>query len=229
MKKTLTLLPSHFEASISISGIPATDIWALGGLIGAAIEDNVVRILNDLRAEWDQNNKYEFFSFIRKAEIFPDVRLIRRDTGKILLGIELKGWYLLSKEKEPSFRFKTTQSVCAPPDLFVMYPWALKNVLSGEPQLFQPFIRTCNFVARYRNYWWQHVRNTSDSKVIEEPEEISYYPTGRELIEDKPEYDSGNNFGRIARTGIMDDFVEQCRKIKLAGIEIDRWIDFLKG
>jgi hypothetical protein len=49
------------------------------------------------------------------------------------MGIELKGWYVLAKEKEPSFRYKVTLTVCAPADLLVVVPWALSNVISGRP------------------------------------------------------------------------------------------------
>lgn len=229
VNETVNHLPAHFQATISISGIPATDIFALGALMGAAIEDNVVRAMNIMREQWDPRDEYSKYEFMRRAEIFPDVRLQNTDTGEILMGIELKGWYLLSKEKEPSFRFKTSPLACAQPDLLVIFPWALENVLSGRPQIFTPFVKPCRFVAEYRNYWWQNVRETTDSKVIKSPEVKAFYPEGRENIEDKPVYDEGNNFGRIARSGIMDDFVKTCGTILLSGIEVDRWQDFLKS
>lgn len=216
-------------ATISISGISATDIFALGTLMGAAIEDNVVRALNKLREQWDPNNEYENYEFKRQAEVFPDVRLEHTERNEILMGIELKGWYLLSKEKEPSFRFRITPLVCSSHDLLVIFPWALENVLSGQPQIFKPFVRTARFVAEYRNYWWQHERQTSDSKEIRIPENAKFYPEGREAIEDKPVYDAGNNFGRIARTEIMDDFVKNCGLIRLSGIEVRKWQDFFKA
>jgi len=229
VKETLNDLPSHFEATISISGIPATDIFALGALMGAAIEDNVVRALNNLRDQWDPENKYADCEFKRQAEVFPDVRFQNTDTGEILMGIELKGWYLLSKEMEPSFRFRVTPAVCAPQDLLVIFPWALENVLSGRPQIFKPYVKPARFVAEYRNYWWQHKRQTEDSIEIKIPKVEKFYPEGRESIEDKPAYDAGNNFGRIARTEIMDDFVDNCGKIVLSGIEVGTWQEFLKA
>ncbi len=197
--------------------------------MGAAIEDNVVRALNKLRSKWDPDNEYEKYEFKRQSEVFPDVRLQHTDTGEILMGIELKGWYLLSKEKEPSFRFRVTPSACAPQDLLVIFPWALENVLSGKPQIFKPFIKSARFVAEYRNYWWQHVRQTGDPTKIKMSKVTKFYPAGREATEDKPVYDAGNNFGRIARTGIMDDFVKNCGQIELSGIEVHNWQEFFKA
>ena len=65
----------------------------------------------------------------------------------VALGIELKGWYLLSKEREPSFRYTVTPSACAPQDLLVVVPWHLKNVLSGEPVVYEPYIEQAHYVA----------------------------------------------------------------------------------
>jgi len=197
--------------------------------MGAAIEDNVVKALNKLSEQWDPNHEYADYEFRRQSEVFPDVRLQHTEKGEILMGIELKGWYLLSKEKEPSFRFRITPSTCAPQDLLVIFPWALEDVLSGRPQIFKPFVKPARFVADYRNYWWQHERQTEDNTEIRIPEVTKFYPEGREAIEDKPVYDAGNNFGRIARTEIMDDFVKKCGLIKLSGIEVNKWQDFFKS
>ncbi len=223
----MTLIPDHFKARISISGIEATDIYNLGGLIAAAIEDNVVSTLNRLRDRWDPEDEWTDYRFVRRAETFPDVRLVRSSSERPVLGIELKSWYLLSKERVPSFRFRITPEACAEADLLVVFPWALENVLAGEPLLFRPFIRSCKYVAEYRNYWWQHVRKTQDPRGIALAEHRSPYPEGREKVEDKPEYNSGKNFGRIARTGIMDEFIDECMDIRLAGVEVKKWIDFL--
>lgn len=38
--------------------------------------------------------------------------LRRASDGDILFGIELKGWYLLAKEREPSLRFQVTEAAC---------------------------------------------------------------------------------------------------------------------
>jgi hypothetical protein len=197
--------------------------------LGQQFEENVVRTLNQMRSKWDPDGKYSDYEFERRPETFPDARLKHKVTNEIIMGIELKSWYLLAKEREPSFRFRVSPLVCAPQDLLVIVPWALENVLSGNPQIFAPFIVSARYAAKYRNYWWQHKRNTSDDISIELPKHPAFYPEGREAIEDKPAYDRGNNFGRIARTEIMDTFVKSCHSIKLSGLEVSRWHRFLKG
>lgn len=75
--------------------------------------------------------------------MFPDVRLVRRGasgTPDIALGIELKGWFLLAREGEPSFRFQTTPAACADHDLLVVLPWHLDNVLAGSPVVAEPWV-----------------------------------------------------------------------------------------
>jgi hypothetical protein len=229
VKEVLYELPSHFKAVISVSGIPATDIFALGGLIGAAIEDNVVKALNSLRDKWDPDGEYADYEFERRPETFPDVRLKHKISGEVIMAIELKGWYLLAKETEPSFRFRVTPAACASQDLLVVLPWALENVMSGNPKVFPPFVIGAKFASQYRNYWWQHMRNTQDDTGINIPENATPYPEGREAIEDKPVYDDGNNFGRLARCGIMDEFVKKCHAVKLSGFKVSSWHKFLKN
>ncbi|WP_447859617.1 zinc ribbon domain-containing protein [Nitrospira calida] len=76
------------------------------------------------------------------------------------MGIELKGWYLLAKEAEPSLRFQVTAAACAQRDLIVVVPWVLGNVISGSPILFEPFIESAKYAADYRNYHWQYICET---------------------------------------------------------------------
>jgi hypothetical protein len=51
----------------------------------------------------------------RQSQTFSDVFLARQGAGKsaIAVGIELKGWYLLSKEGVGSFRFQVTPPACS--------------------------------------------------------------------------------------------------------------------
>ena len=95
----------------------------------------------------------------------------------ILLGIELKGWYVLAKEREPSFRYKATPAVCAPADLLVVYPWALSSVVSGSPQLYQPFVTGARYAAEYRNYWWRHIKEGGARNEIRFSPVDHFYPT----------------------------------------------------
>ena len=65
-----------------------------------------------MREVWDPDEKYTFYRFVRQPQTFPDVLLKRNanETGalneEILLGIELKSWYLLAKKGSPVLDFK---------------------------------------------------------------------------------------------------------------------------
>ncbi len=106
-----------------------------------------------MRPIWDPDGTYSLYVFVRQGQVFPDVLLRKRDNGHdTILGIELKGWYLLAKEAEPSFRFCVTEMACAVQDLVVVVPWALSNVLSGSPTVFTPYVENARYAAAYRNY-----------------------------------------------------------------------------
>ena len=100
-------VPAHFTSRTAIEGIAATDLQTLNTLLGATIEQQVVATLNRMRPVWDPDEQYLRFSFQRQAQVFPDV-LLKADLNgqEIILGIELKGWYLLSKEEMPNFGFR---------------------------------------------------------------------------------------------------------------------------
>ena len=150
----------------------------------------------------------------------------------IALGIELKGWYLLSKEGEPSFRYTVTPSACAPQDLLVVVPWHLKNVLSGEPVVYRPYIEQARHGAELRNRFWTHKKtsDTLDERQVEPPDtQVSPYPPPKTKIADRPGSDGGGNFGRIARIpGLMEDYTSSLRAQRIAGIPADHWIAFFK-
>ena len=151
----------------------------------------------------------------------------------IALGIELKGWYLLSREREPSFRYSVTPAACAPQDLLVVVPWHLKNILSGEPVVHEPYIEQASYVAEFRNWWWTNVRETSDTenqRQVKAPDEkVSPYPAPKTRISDRPVKDGGNNFGRVTRlAGLMDDYTASLRSRSIAGIPADHWIVFFR-
>lgn len=105
----LYAVPAHFSSRTVIEGLATTDLQTLNSVLGAAIEEQVVSTLNDMRPVWDPDDAYQRFFFQRQAQVFPDV-LLKSDLNgqEIIPGIELKGWYLLSKERVPNFRFTTT-------------------------------------------------------------------------------------------------------------------------
>jgi len=193
-------------------------------LLGSAIEVQTVETLRTMRSHWDPDGDWSEYDFLRFPQSFPDVRLVRCDEPDEApaIGIELKSWYLLSKEAEPSFRYRTTAAACAPCDLFAVVPWSLSNVLSGTPVVHSPFIEQALFVSQMRNYYWLNTRvsgNPQEKDRIEIPEDITPYPRANSIITDKPVQDSGGNFGRIGRVhSLVGDWTTQCLRISLAGI-----------
>ncbi|MFE2613334.1 hypothetical protein ACFXA2_06950 [Micromonospora chalcea] len=233
LRTVLLGLPAFFKFNNHISGVNATDLYSLNGLLGASIEGQVVKALNQQRALWDPDDEWLGYTFERQSQAFPDVRLVRKGASaagvEIALGIELKGWFLLSKEGEPSFRFTTTANACADHDLLVVVPWYLDNVLSGSPVAAEPFVASAKWAAEYRNYYWQHLRNTKGDTKISSPTGARPYPSKTDLISDIPAADGGGNFGRLARAeGLMTDWIRTTNQTEVLGIRIRDWFLFLK-
>lgn len=228
VRQALLGLPEHFKSTLSISGIRATDIFTFGEVLGATIELEVVRTLNQERQAWDPHGKYSRYSFVGQPETFPDVLLQDTAKGQTVMGVELKSWYLLAKEGEPSFRFIVTPQACAPQDLLVVVPWALSYVVAGSPMVFKPFLDLARYAAEYRNYWWKEVRQAEGDSQIESPKNVHPYPKGRDETSDKPLEDKGKNFGRIARIGLMDGYVKTLHDLDLLGIKAAAWREFFK-
>ena len=236
VRDALGALPVYFRTATRIEGLDGGELFNLSAVLGSAIEVQVVDTLNRVRAVWDPDDRWPRHRFVRSAQTFPDVRLLARGrdgTVDVALGIELKGWYLLSREREPSFRYTVTPGACAPQDLLVVVPWHLKNVLSGEPVVHEPYIEQARHVAAYRNWWWTNVRETSDAleqrQVNPPDEEVGPYPAPKTRTADRPVKDGGNNFGRVARlAGLMNDYTASLRSRPIAGIPAEHWIVFFK-
>ncbi len=229
----MTALPSSFESETVISGIRATDIFTLNTALGATIEDQVVATLNGMRATWDPAGEYKSYRFVRQSQTFPDVLLKKRlpaGEDDVLFGIELKGWYLLAKERVPSLRFCTDPDACAPPDLVAVVPWALSNVLSGTPIAFDPWSELARYAAEYRNYHWAYVREIgkNGSPKINRPSDPRPYPKKADHVADSAVVDAGN-FGRLARTGIMDDYIASAMREEICGVPAPVWINFFQS
>lgn len=231
---TLHALPARFRTPLRIAGISATDLFTLNTPLGAAIESSVVENLNTLRELWDPDGKYEIYSFVRQAQVFPDVRLQTTapnvpEDSRILMGIELKGWFLLSKEGEPSFRYTVSPNVCAPQDLLVVFPWWLDEVTSGAPRLTRPFVEEARYAAEHRNHYWTVTRGVTgpDAEVIPSPIKAPY-PLKSQRFNDAAAKDNGSNFGRVARGGLMTTFIDALLEQPLSGIPARYWQSFLK-
>ncbi len=232
VKRALLSLPQYFRPEINISGVLATDIFALNTSLGSTIEEKTVESLNHVRNLWDPDQRYTHFSFVRQTQTFPDV-ILRRITvdgpPEILIGIELKGWYVLAKEGEPSLRFHASEHACADADLVVVCPWSLSSVISGSPRLFTPFVAPSKYVARYRNYHWQtSPRARNPNREIRFATGINPYPRKSDLISDHAVADEGGNFGRIARTGLMDQYKQEIDGEPICGIPAKHWRTFFK-
>lgn len=230
VRDVIKALPSYFRSSITVVGnVSATEIFTFGSAFASLIEAEVVRTLNETRTKWDPRGKYGHYEFARQAERFPDIILLSNKQEPVF-GIELKSWYLLAKEEEPSPRFCVSAAVLAPPDLFVVVPWVLSNIFTGSPVVYEPYVELARYVAEYRNYWWQHLRKRrgKESAEITPPKDAKPYPSAREQINDVPASDRGKNFGRIARTGIMDEWIKSFSSQQLLGIPVQSWRSFFK-
>lgn len=224
--RALRAVPMHFVSTINIEGLSATDLFAMNTLLGGTIEEQTVATLNATRAIWDPDGKWADYEFKRYAESFPDVRLERNDGGMPLIGIELKGWYLLAKEEMPSFRFKASADAMTVWDLIAVFPWSLSNVISGKPVLESPYIEQARYAADLRTHYWEH--RSANAQPVEHPD-THPYPEPGSSYSDIVHDDRGGNFGRIARVhGLMDDFIKETMQTTLAGIEARWWVQFLK-
>lgn len=236
VRDAIGALPAYFQTATRIEGLDAADLFSLNSVLGGAIEVQVVETLNRIRAVWDPDSTRPRHRFVRTSQTFPDVRLVARNgdgSVDVALGIELKGWYLLSKEREPSFRYTVTPAACAPQDLLVVVPWHLRNVLSGEPVVYAPYIEQARYAAEYRNWWWEtrrETRDTSEQRKISIPQgNVRPYPDPKTPIADRAVKDRGSNFGRMARlAGLMDDYTESMRDQHVAGIPAEHWISFFR-
>lgn len=225
-------LPGLFRTSLNISGVRVTDLFTLNSALGASIEQSVVDNLNALRKIWDTDNRFHLYSFVRQSQVFPDVRL-QTDSPNIeppiLMGIELKGWFALAKEGEPSFRYKVTPEACAEADLLVVFPWILDEVVSGAPKLLRPFVSGARHAAEHRNHYWTVARGlTGADIVITTAPHQTPYPRKGDKFNDEALRDSGGNFGRVARGGLMRKFIDDLRQQPVAGIPLGAWQSFLK-
>jgi len=228
----LYALPSLFKTNLSISGVRATDLYALNSALGNSIEESVVNNLNALRSVWDPEGVFQIYAFVRQQQVFPDVILYTPDPGvhdRILMGIELKGWFALAKEGEQSFRYAVTPAACAPADLLVVFPWILDEIVSGRPRLLQPFVTEARFAAEHRNHYWSVLRGvTGMATAITVAAHQAPYPKKSDKFNDAAQLDSGNNFGRVARGGIMAGFISGIMQQPTAGIPLGAWQRFFK-
>lgn len=87
VREAIADLPLHFRTETHIEGVVATDLHTLNTVLGATIEEQIARTLNQSRTIWDPDDQYTLYSFVRQAQTFPDVLLRRSSDGNVLLGI----------------------------------------------------------------------------------------------------------------------------------------------
>jgi hypothetical protein len=225
-------LPGLFKTSLNIVGVRATDLYTLNSTLGASIEQSVVDNLNALRTIWDPDGRFQLYAFVRQPQVFPDVRLQTSAPAvepQVLMGIELKGWFALAKEGEPSFRYTVTPGACAEPDLIVVFPWILDEIVSGTPKLLRPFVAEARYAAEHRNHYWTVLRGVigADAEVVTATHQTPY-PRKGDKFNDGARGDRGGNFGRVARGGIMGDFIADMMQQPVAGIPLGAWQRFLR-
>ncbi|MGH7869436.1 MAG: hypothetical protein ACREP9_17815 [Candidatus Dormibacteraceae bacterium] len=124
VREAIQTLPFYFGSKTVIEGLDAGDLFSLNSVLGGTIEVQTVSTLNRIRNVWDPNDEWAEYGFERFSQTFPDVRLVNRREVIVtsVMGIELKGWYLLAKEKAPSYRYTATRAACSEFDLLVVVP-----------------------------------------------------------------------------------------------------------
>lgn len=155
----------HFTSPINVEGIEVNDLFSINTLLGGTIETQTVMLLNSPRSIWDPQGKRADKEFRRYPESSPDVRLVgsNKDDSPPN-GIELKRWYLLSKESEPSLRHKASADAVTERDLICCVPWGLSNVLSGKPVVYEPYAEQAKFASDKRTYYWNHRRGDNSKR-----------------------------------------------------------------
>lgn len=232
VKSALMALPGEFDFEHTVSGVAATDLFSLNTFMGAGIELEVVRTLNKLRTIWDPDSEWSTYSFERSSQAFPDVKLVDGSADgekSVALGIELKGWWMLSKEGVPSLRYEVSPTACADHDLVCVVPWYLSSAVSGEPQVVEPWIESARYAAEWRDHWWTVIRRSKGDPTLNYPEDAEPYPTKADHVSVHPAEDGGGNFGRLPRCKpLMDDFITKTMRTPILGISTEAWVEFLK-
>lgn len=86
------------------------------------------------------------------------------------------------------------------------------------------------FAAQLRNYHWQSSRTGRGGNAgITLATHRTPYPAQKtDQSSDRADGDGGGNFGRVARYGLLDTFVDATHKQLAAGIPIKAWLKFFK-
>jgi len=99
---------------------------------------------------------------------------------------------------------------------------------SEKPEEFAPYVVPAKYAAELRNYFWKYKRKSHSDQNIDFPQGVFPYPSKSNQILDRPKADAGGNFGRYARTGIMDAYIAKAKQERLCGIPAEYWLHFFK-
>ena len=95
--------------------------------------------------------------------------------------------------------------------------------------LHRPFVEIARYCAQKRNYYWEYERATTKDKTIIIPKWVGPYPLKSDQISDRAASDSGGNFGRLARYGLMDSYIDGMHATRVRGISVMDWLKFFKS
>ena len=106
----------------------------------------------------------------------------------------------------------------------------LSDVVAGSPKLLRPFVGEARYAAELRNYYWQTMRTErgGDGKITRATHQSPYPAVKTDQCSDRAEDDGGGNFGRVARYGLLDEFVKSIERQEASGIPVKAWLTFFK-
>jgi hypothetical protein len=95
--------------------------------------------------------------------------------------------------------------------------------------VFDPYLVSAKYAAGLRNHYWQHGRKAKSDSGIRSPKgPVRPYPRKTDQIADVPASDPGGNFGRYARTGLMDEYKKRILGQTICGVPAGAWLDFFR-
>ena len=86
VRQAIYALPLYFKSETDLSGLSATDIFTLNAALGATIEDNVVKTLNEIRSVWDPEGEYK----LTKVKPLSDEKTTRVKELNESCGVEVQ-------------------------------------------------------------------------------------------------------------------------------------------
>jgi len=106
----------------------------------------------------------------------------------------------------------------------------LSDVVAGSPKLLRPFVGEARHAAELRNYYWQTMRaeRGGNGNIVAATHQAPYPAVKTDQCSDRAEDDGGGNFGRVARYGLLDEFVKSTQKQEVSGIPVRAWLTFFK-